>query len=155
MGKTNFKTITTLTSPLILCILSLYSCSGKNSLPHWLEGNWTTTLDEEIIHENWKSQHHCIRGENYMIYENKFQKEKLCIFEQDQVLHYRIVIKKDTLVFKCKKYINTDTLTFVNNQNPFPKRIVYARPKANKMLVWVENTKNDPNGISFTFKKVK
>lgn len=90
-----------------------------------------------------------------MFYENKFQKERLCIFEQDQVLHYRIIIEKDTLLFTCKQYLDTDTLTFVNNQNPFPKRIVYARPKANKMRVWVENAKNDPNGISFTFKKVK
>lgn len=155
MGKTNFKTITTLASPLIISIFSLHSCSDKNSLPHWLEGNWTTTLDEEIIHENWKSHHQCIRGENYMFYENKFQKERLCIFVQDQVLHYRIIIEKDTLLFTCKKYLNVDTLTFVNNQNPFPKRIVYTRPKANKMRVWVENIKNDPNGISFTFKKVK
>ncbi|MNU54881.1 hypothetical protein D3C71_439450 [compost metagenome] len=155
MGKTNIKTITTFTSALIISTLSLYSCSDKNNLPHWIQGNWVTTLDKESIHENWKIENQCIRGENYMFYENKFQKEKLCIFEQNNVLCYQIVIGKDTLMFTCKKYVNTDTLTFVNNQNPFPKRIVYARPTANKMQVWVENAKNDPNGISFTFKKVK
>ncbi|MNE20517.1 hypothetical protein D3C87_24450 [compost metagenome] len=155
MGKTNIKTITTSASALIISILSLYSCSDKTRLPHWIEGKWVTTLDKEDIHENWKIENQCIKGENYMFYENKFQKEKLRIFERKNVLYYQIVIKKDTLLFTCKKYVNTDTLTFVNNQNPFPKRIVYARPRANKMLVWVENSKNDPHGISFTFKKVK
>lgn len=90
-----------------------------------------------------------------MRYENKFQKESLRIFEQNNVLHYQIIIKQDTLVFKCKNYLDQDTLTFVNNQNPFPKRINYVRPVANKMAVWIENVKNDPNRISFTFKKVK
>ena len=90
-----------------------------------------------------------------MHYENKFQKEFLRIFEKNNVLYYQIVIEKDTLVFKCKNYLNADTLTFVNNGNPFPKRINYVRPIANKMSVWIENVKNDPNGIFFTFKKVK
>lgn len=90
-----------------------------------------------------------------MHYEDKFQKEFLRIFEKNQVLYYEIVIEKDTLVFKCKNYKEADTLTFVNNQNPFPKRINYAKPKGNEMSVWIENVKNDPNGILFTFKKVK
>ena len=90
-----------------------------------------------------------------MHYENKFQKEKLRIFEKDNVLNYQIIIEKDTLVFQCENYQNEDTLTFVNNQNPFPKRINYAKPRANEMSVWIENVKNDPNGIFFTFKKVK
>ena len=90
-----------------------------------------------------------------MHYENKFQKEFLRIFEKNHILYYEIVIEKDTLVFKCKNYEEADTLTFVNNQNPFPKRINYAKPRGNKMSVWIENVKNDPNGIQFTFKKVK
>ncbi len=90
-----------------------------------------------------------------MRYENKFQKEFLRIFEKNNALYYQIVIEQDTLVFKCKNYLNADTLTFVNNQNPFPKRINYVRPVANKMTVWIENVKNDPNRIFFTFKKVK
>jgi len=156
MGKTNTKAVTNLAYTfLILTIWVVSSCSKKNNLPEWIHGNWTTSLDNETIHENWKLRGKSISGENYMHYENKFQKEMLQIFEKSNVLHYRIVIEKDTLVFKCKNYRDADTLTFVNNQNPFPKRINYVRPVNNKMSVWIENVKNDPNGIFFTFKKVK
>lgn len=155
MGKTNIKAVKTLARTFLVIILILASCSEKNDLPEWIHGNWITSLDNETIHENWKLRNHCIYGENYMYYENKFQKEKLRIFEKDNVLHYQIIIEKDTLVFKCKNYQNEDTLTFVNNKNPFPKRINYTKPKADKMSVWIENVKNDPNGIFFTFKKVK
>ncbi|WP_343633445.1 DUF6265 family protein [Fluviicola sp.] len=133
----------------------LHSCSDRSNLPEWIHGNWITSLDNETIHENWKVQRKCISGENYMHYENKFQKEFLRIFEKNNTLHYQIVIEKDTLVFTCKDYRDADTLTFVNNRNPFPKRINYVRPVANKMSVWIENVKNDPNGIFFTFKKMK
>lgn len=155
MGKTNAKTITTLTLTLLLSFFILQSCSNQNNLPKWIHGHWITSLDNETIHENWKLQNKCISGENFMHYDNKFQKERLQIFEKNNVLYYQIVIEKDTLVFKCKNYQNADTLTFVNNQNPFPKRINYAKPRANKMSVWIENVKNDPNSIFFTFKKVK
>lgn len=154
MGKTNVNTIASLTCTLLI-LLTLHSCSSGSNLPQWIHGRWITSLDNETIHENWKLEKSCISGENYMHYENKFQKEFLQIFEKDNVLYYRIVIEKDTLVFKCKNYREADTLTFVNNQNPFPKRINYVRPKGNKMSVWIENVKNDPNGILFTFKKVK
>lgn len=155
MGKTNSKIVTTLASTLILILLLLQACSNQSNLPDWIHGKWITSLDDETIHENWKLQGKCISGENYMHYENKFQKEKLQIFEKNNILHYQIVIENDTLVFKCKNYLDSDTLTFVNNQNPFPKRINYAKPKADKMCVWIENIKNDPNRIFFTFKKVK
>lgn len=155
MGKPNSKITSTLAFTLIPVFFSLNSCSKSEHLPDWIHGNWITSLDGETIHENWKPGKHCIRGENYMLYENKFQREKLRIYEKGQQLYYRIVIEKDTLLFTCKNYRNTDTLTFVNNQNPFPKRISYVRPKQDKMSVWIENTKNDPNGIHFTFKKVK
>lgn len=155
MGKTNFKTVTPLAYILILTFFVLQSCSKKSNLPGWIDGNWITTLDNETIHENWNLQSKCISGENYMHYENKFQKEKLLIFEKNDMLYYRIIIEKDTLVFECENYQNQDTLTFVNNQNPFPKRINYTKPKGGKMFVWIENIKNDPNGIFFTFKKVK
>ena len=135
--------------------MTLHSCSHGNNLPQWIHGRWITSLDNETIHENWKLEKSCISGENYMNYENKFQKEFLRIFEKNNVLHYEIVLKKDTLVFKCENYRDKDTLTFVNNRNPFPKRINYVRPKGGKMSVWIENVKNDPNGILFTFKKVK
>lgn len=154
MGKTNVNTIANLACTLLI-ILTLHSCSHGTNLPQWIHGKWVTSLDNETIHENWKVEKSGISGENYMHYENKFQKEFLRIFEKDNVLYYRIVIEKDTLVFKCKNYRGADTLTFVNNQNPFPKRINYARPKGGKMFVWIENMKNDPNGILFTFKKVK
>lgn len=154
MGKTNIKTITTFALTLMTFFI-FQSCSNQSNLPDWINGHWITSLDNETIHENWKFQGKCILGENYMHYENKFQKEKLKIFEKNNELHYEIIIEKDTLVFKCKDYLDSDTLTFVNNQNPFPKRINYAKPKADKMSVWIENTKNDPNGIFFTFKKVK
>nr|WP_294862216.1 DUF6265 family protein [uncultured Fluviicola sp.] len=138
-----------------MTLLILQACSNQNNLPDWIHGNWITSLDNETIHENWKLQGKYISGENYMHYENKLQREKLQIFEKDNELHYQIIIEKDTLVFKCRDYLDSDTLTFVNNRNPFPKRINYAKPKADKMSVWIENTKNDPNGIFFTFKKVK
>ena len=154
MEKTNTHTLTTLAT-LLLTVLILYSCSNRDNLPQWLHGKWITSLDNQTIHENWELRANCISGENFMRYENKFQKESLRIFEQNNVLHYQIIIKQDTLVFKCKNYLDQDTLTFVNNQNPFPKRINYVRPVANKMAVWIENVKNDPNRISFTFKKVK
>lgn len=155
MGKTNIKTLTTFAQPILLTLFVLQSCSHKNQLPDWIHGNWITSLDNQTIHENWKLQNNCLSGVNYMHYENKFQKEQLRIFEKDNSLYYQIVIEKDTLIFKCSNYQDTDTLTFVNPQNPFPKRINYVRPKANKMSVWIENVKNDPNGIFFTFKKVK
>lgn len=155
MGKTNGKTLKTLAHAFLLTLLLLSSCSDGNNLPYWIRGNWITSLDNETIHENWKLRNKCILGENYMHYENKFQKEKLRIFEENDVLYYQIIIQKDTLVFTCKNYQNKDTLTFVNNLNPFPKRINYVKPKDNKMSVWIENMKNDPNGIFFTFKKVK
>jgi len=154
MEKTNTQTLTTLAT-LLLTFLMLNSCSNRNNLPHWIHGKWITSLDNETIHENWKLRSNCISGENFMRYENKFQKEFLRIFEKNNILHYQIVIEQDTLVFKCKNYRDADTLTFVNNQNPFPKRINYVRPVTNKMSVWIENIKNDPNRISFTFKKVK
>lgn len=155
MGKTNTLTVTTFATILLLTFLILHSCSNRDNLPQWIHGKWITSLDNETIHENWKLRTNCISGENFMHYENKFQKEFLRIFEKNNVLHYQIIIERDTLVFKCKNYLDTDTLTFVNNQNPFPKRINYVRPVANKMSVWIENVKNDPNGIFFTFKKVK
>ena len=155
MGKTNYKTLTAFAFTLLLSFFVLESCSNSSHLPKWIHGNWITSLNNETIHENWKLQRNCISGENYMHYENKFQKEFLRIFEKNDVLCYQIVIEKDTLTFKCKNYLNEDTLTFVNTQNPFPKRINYVRPITNKMSVWIENVKNDPNGISFTFKKVK
>lgn len=155
MGKTDFKAITTVAKALALTFFLLHSCSERNNLPEWIQGNWITSLNNETIHENWKPGNKCISGENYMFYENKFQKEFLRIFEKNNHLYYQIVIEKDTLVFTCKNYQGTDTLTFVNNQNSFPKRINYVRPVANKMSVWIENVKNDPNGIFFTFKKVK
>ncbi|WP_294670022.1 DUF6265 family protein [uncultured Fluviicola sp.] len=154
MGKTNVNTIASLACTLLI-LLTLPSCSHRNNLPQWIHGRWITSLDNETIHENWKLEKSCISGENYMHYENKFQKEFLRIFEKNHILYYEIVIEKDTLVFKCENYEEADTLTFVNNQNPFPKRINYAKPKDNKMSVWIENVKNDPNGILFTFKKVK
>lgn len=157
MEKTNNKIVTTLayTLQLILFISILHSCSNGNHLPNWIQGNWVTSLENETIHENWKLRGNYISGENYMHYEDKFQKEFLQIFEKNNLLHYRIIIEKDTLVFTCKNYLDKDTLTFVNNQNPFPKRICYVRPEGNEMSVWIENTKNDPNRIFFTFKKVK
>ncbi len=154
MGKTNVNTIASLTCTLLI-LLTLHSCSPGNNLPQWIHGRWITSLDNETIHENWKLEKSCISGENYMHYENKFQKEFLRIFEKNNVLYYEIVIEKDTLVFKCKNYREADTLTFVNNRNPFPKRINYVKPRGNEMSVWIENVKNDPNGILFTFKKVK
>ena len=155
MGKTNFKIVTAFAFTLLLTLFILHSCTHKSNLPQWINGNWITSLENETIHENWKPGKNGLSGENYMHYENKFQKESLRIFEKNNVLYYQIIIQKDTLVFKCKDYRNADTLTFVNNTNPFPKRINYVRPTANKMSVWIENVKNDPNGMSFTFKKVK
>lgn len=155
MGKTNIKTVTT--SPYVFFLISVlfFSCSRSTNLPHWMEGKWVTSLDNELIHENWTVHHNYISGENYMFYENRFQRERLRIFERNQVLYYRIVIEKDTLLFTCDHYLDTDTLTFVNNQNSFPKRINYARGNGNEMSVWIGNSSKDPNSIFFTFKKVK
>lgn len=155
MGKTNIKTVTTpVFAPLLLAFL-FFSCSRKDHLPHWIGGRWVTSLDNELIHENWTVHNGHLSGQNYMVYENRFQREKLRIFEHENLLCYQIVIDKDTLLFTCDNYIDADTLTFVNNQNSFPKRINYARGNGSQMSVWIGNAKNDPHGIFFTFKKVK
>lgn len=155
MGKTNIKIVATLACSCILITFLLCSCSKRNNLPHWIGGNWVTSLDDELIHENWTIHNDHMSGQNFMVYEGRFQQEKLRIFERDNLLYYQIVIDKDTLLFTCSDYTDADTLTFVNNQNSFPKRINYARGNGSEMSVWIGNTKNDPHGIFFTFKKVK
>ena len=139
---------------IVLVVSFLLSCTNNSPDLPKIEGSWKSSYNDISVVETWRKKGNTLVGTT--------------IWEQDtnrRVDHLEIVCKKDTLVYSLKMegepvihfYCNnifSDTLIFLNEQNEFPKRIVYVRPKGRKMNVWIDNGDNDLNRMSFGFEKI-
>lgn len=132
----------------------LLSCTDDSAELPKIEGTWKSSFNDIRVVETWRKKGNTLIGTT--------------IWEQDtnrRVDHLEIACKKDTLVYSLKMEgepvihffchnLLSDTLIFFNEQNEFPKRIVYVRPKGRKMNVWIDNGEEDLNRLSFAFEKI-
>lgn len=152
--QTYRTTATNLIGLLLPASLLLLSCTRHDNFPKWMCGKWKSQLDEIEITENWKCANGCMSGSTIWAGDGKTKVEKLRLFFRDHTLCYEVRLNQDRpVIFKCIDP-KSDTLIFVNNQNDFPKRLVYVKPKGYKMDVWIDNNEKDPNRISFPFEKI-
>lgn len=146
---------------VVICLLAvssflfLHSCSSKTSeLPHWLKGEWKTTLNGITIKEKWVQKGDSLVGlMSWTNDQNKRVDHSVILLQHDTLVFKLKPDKKDPICFYCTD-LTKDTLAFVNKRNDFPKRIVYVRPKGKTMRTWVDNGAGDPNRINYPFEKI-
>lgn len=146
---------------VVICLLavsslfSLHSCSTDNpELPHWLKGEWKTSLNGITIKEKWVQKGDSLIGVTSWTKGKNKRIDRLVIRLQHDTLIYQLSMdKKPPICFQCTD-LTKDTLAFVNKQNDFPKRIVYVRPNGKTMRAWVDNGVGDPNRINYPFEKI-
>ncbi|ASS48896.1 MAG: hypothetical protein A3D31_05835 [Candidatus Fluviicola riflensis] len=142
----------------ILAVVSVFlfhSCSSTESgLPHWLKGEWKTSLNGITIKEKWIQQGDSLVGViSWANDQNKRVDHSVICFQHDTLVFKLITGKKEPIYFRCTD-ASKDTLAFVNKHNDFPKRIVYVRPTGKTMRTWVDNGAGDPNRINYPFEKI-
>lgn len=130
------------------------SCTDKSVELPQIQGRWKSSYNNIRVVETWSKSGSVLKGTT--------------IWEQDtnrRVDHLQIKCYKDTLIyslkmegepvihFRCEHPLG-DTLIFTNEQNNYPKRIVYVRPTNRKMRVWIDGGADDLNRISFAFEKI-
>lgn len=119
-----------------------------------MQGRWKSSYNNIQVVETWSKKGNSLVGTT--------------VWEQDtnrRVDHLRMKYQKDTLIyslkmegepvihFRCDNPFS-DTLIFTNEQNNYPKRIVYVRPTGRKMRVWIDSGSDNLNRISFAFEKI-
>lgn len=134
----------------------LFGCEKKQELPLWMTGVWKSSFDGIDVRETWELKGKRMIGTTVWSWDGKQRTEKLRLYYENDSLTYDQKLEDGRyLKFICQDAAN-DTLVFVNNHNPFPKRLIYVKPKkGTKMSVWIDNEEKDPNRISFPFKKVE
>ncbi|MCC6701443.1 MAG: hypothetical protein IT221_07960 [Fluviicola sp.] len=150
----NSKRFTQRLISIFIVIISLYACQqNEYKMPHWLLGKWKTNYDGFLITEYWYKNKTGFTA--VTVWHDKKSKdyEHINLLLNKDQLTYRIKTKTKNMDFVCDD-IHNDTLIFVNNDNDFPKRIIYVEPTGDEMEVWIENFPNDPNEMRFPFKKI-
>lgn len=156
MGKANLsfgRTTAQLMATALLAI-AFIGCTGTTvKIPRWLLGKWEADVDGIKVVEEWNSHPKHFSAHTTMYYDKNNQEEFVKLTSENDSLFYTITINKRKCTFICNKPYS-DTLIFTNDQNDFPKRLVYTRPKEKSMLVWIDNFEGDPNRIIYAFKKI-
>lgn len=139
---------------IFILLISFSSCKQDHRFPNWLLGKWKTNYDGFLITEYWYKNKTGMTA--VIVWHDKQTKdyEHINLVLNDTKLTYRIKTQTKNMDFICDD-IHNDTLVFVNNDNDFPKRIIYVEPKGSEMEVWIENFPNDPNEMRFAFKKIQ
>lgn len=132
----------------------LSGCAKQSKYPEWLLGTWESSYDGFKIQESWTQTSNGFSGVTLWKEGNKTREERISLKLIKNKLVYHIDMKSREVEFVCKNY-KSDTLVFINNDNDFPKRIIYVKPDGDNMSVWIENSPNDPNQMSFPFKKIQ
>ncbi len=152
MGTSKLQT-SLIASVALASTLLVSSCVQQRRYPSWLLGEWKTRYNNFAIKETWKES-----GDGYVATtiwndDGKKMLEKVVLFYKDKSLVYRVETKRKTVEFTCDKP-HDDTLVFINQQNDYPKRIVYVKPKGDNMTVWIDKYENDPEAEYFPFVRV-
>lgn len=148
----NAKLKTTFYSLLLVNSIVLCGCTKKNYLPSWMVGKWKTELNGISVVENWEQKNDHLSGLTIWDDHGLQSKEYLKLYFQESELVYEVIINKVKRKFVCNRMDN-DTLIFVNNQNDFPRRIIYTKPIHKRMKVWIDNFQNDSHTLTFYFEK--
>lgn len=139
----------------VVSVLFLHACSSNETvLPHWLKGEWKSSLNGISIKEKWVQKGDSLVGVTSWTKGKNKRIDRLVIrFQHDTLIYQLSMDQKPAICFYCTK-LSKDTLAFVNKQNDFPKRIVYVRPTGKTMHTWVDNGAGDPNRINYPFEKI-
>jgi Domain of unknown function (DUF6265) len=151
MGNT--KRYTKRLISIVILLFTVSACQQEKKHPLWLLGKWKTSYDGFLITEDWYQNKNGLSA--VTVWHDKKSKdyEHINLFLDQKHLIYRIKTKTKKMDFVCSDIYN-DTLIFINNDNEFPKRIIYVEPNGDEMEVWIENYPNDPNEMRFPFKKI-
>jgi len=119
-----------------------------------MNGKWESTFNNINICETWQLKGEKMVGTTVWSFEGKKRVDSVSLsFNKDTLEYFTAFENEKPICFKCVHPEN-DTLVFINNENNFPKRIIYVRPIGKNMRVWIDNEENDPNRIYFPFKKI-
>lgn len=153
--RSAYKAIVVTCILAVVSLFSIHSCSSNPPrLPHWLKGEWKTTLNGITIKEKWVQKGDSLVGViSWTNEQNRRIDHSVILLQHDTLVFKLISGKKTPICFHCTD-LTKDTLAFVNKRNDFPKRIVYVRPKGKIMRTWVDNGAGDPNRINYPFEKI-
>ena len=152
MGTSKLQT-SLLASVAFASLLLVSACEQQKRYPSWLLGEWKTRYNNFAIRETWKESKDGYEATTVWNDNGKRMREHVALFYNKKSLIYRVETKRRTVDFVCDKP-HDDTLVFVNQQNDYPKRIVYVKPKGENMTVWIDKYENDPEAEYFPFVKV-
>lgn len=153
MVKAESKIIQAYFAFLIVCAFS--ACSSENKLPAWILGPWHAKYEGIDINETWYSKNDRLVGKTVWTLDHHKRYEKLTLFQNNaRKLVYRVEMEGKAIDFICKDP-GKDSLIFINEENDFPKRLVYVKPVSNCMKVYIDNSPTDPNRMSFDFHRSK
>jgi len=152
MGTPKLQT-SLLASVALASLFFVFSCETNQRYPSWLLGEWKTHYNNFAIKETWKKSADGYEATTVWNDNGKQMLERVQLFYNNKSLVYRVETKRKTVEFTCIKP-HGDTLVFVNQQNDYPKRIVYVKPKGDNMVVWIDKYENDPEAEYFPFVKV-
>lgn len=135
-------------APLFLLLFLVTSCNVQTqdniefSSLSWISGNYADT--SRNFFEYWViSGDNQLKGQGYAVKgsDTTFM-EELTIKKADGKRCYIVKTGREETIFHLKGETG-DSLVFENEENEFPKRIIYARKEDNKILASIDNP-NDP-----------
>lgn len=141
-------------APLFLLLLLGTSCNVQTqdniefSSLSWISGNYADT--SRNFFEYWViSGDNQLKGQGYSVKgsDTTFM-EELTIKKADGKWCYIVKTGREETIFLLKGEAG-DSLVFENEENEFPKRIIYARKEDNKILASIDNPEDPKSRIDF------
>jgi len=141
-------------APLFLFLFVVTSCNVQTqdnidfSSLSWISGNYADT--SKNFFEYWViSGDSQLKGQGYSVKgsDTTFM-EELTIKKADGKWCYIVKMGSEETIFHLKGE-TSDSLVFENEENEFPKRIIYARMEDNKILASIDNPEDPKSRIDF------
>lgn len=141
-------------APLFLFLFVVTSCNVQTqdnidfSSLSWISGNYADT--SRNFFEYWViSGDSQLKGQGYSVKgsDTTFM-EELTIKKADGKWCYIVKMGREETIFHLKGE-TSDSLVFENEENEFPKRIIYARKEDNKILASIDNPEDPKSRIDF------
>jgi hypothetical protein len=147
MRNKSFVLLSALFLIIISCNVSK-QYESEISKMHWISGYYVDTSKNFFEYWNISGDSQLI-GQGYTIKasDTSFM-EDLSIKKEDGKWCYVVKTGSKETVFVLKGEVG-DILEFENNENEFPKRIIYARKEDNKILASIDNPDDPKSRIDF------
>jgi hypothetical protein len=149
---------------LLLTATALLACTSKSNRIDqlsWLEGNWTATVEGNIVTEHWEKENDStLIGESAFVKDGQVQfTEVMSIRLHENKLIFIAAVsdqnKGEEIAF-TEVNVTDKKIVFENKSHDFPQQITYELTKDNNLSAYISGEMNgQQERIDFKYTRVK